>query len=305
VPATPLTPVRPHGAVAGGRDIDLPGVDIRLRGTRWPGAGTAVLLLHGLASQRRFWNLVVPHLAGVPVLAIDQRGHGESQQPETGYDTSTVAQDALTALDAVGLSRVVVVGHSWGAQVALTLAAEHPERALAVVAVDGGLATPSAVWSREEARTALAPPRLAVEPDELPAMLRRGPLGPWWSDEVETAVLPIFGVGPDGLARARLSFERHMDIVETMYDYRPDDVLSRVGVPCWLAVAENSQTASAWAADRDARLDRITELVAQPRVVRIEGALHDVPLQWPALVAGLVRAAVDEVGVLAGNRGSG
>ena len=45
-------------------------------------------------------------------------------------------------------------------------------------------------------------------------------------------------------------------------------------------------------------------LLAQPRAQRWEGALHDVPLQWPALVSGLVRAAVDEVATAAGGAGS-
>src|SRR6476646_348679 len=112
--------VREHGpAVAGGIDVDLPGDGVRLRATRWTGEGVPVLLLHGLASTRRFWDLVVPELAGHPLLALDQRGHGDSDRPDGPYDGATVVRDALTALDAVGLSRVVVVGHSWGAGTAL------------------------------------------------------------------------------------------------------------------------------------------------------------------------------------------
>src|ERR1700712_2722657 len=137
-----LAPVRDHGpAVAGGIDVDLPGDGVRLRATRWPGQGTPVLLLHGLASTRRFWNLVVPDLvsAGLSVVALDQRGHGESPVPShVPFTPEVVAQDAATALDALGISRAVVVGHSWGGNVALTLAAQHPERVLAAVAIDGG-----------------------------------------------------------------------------------------------------------------------------------------------------------------------
>ena len=114
--------------VAGGLDLDLPGRGVRLRATRWPGSGTPVLLLHGLASSRRFWDLVVPGLAGLPVVALDQRGHGDSERPDGPYDGATVVADALTALDALGLSRVVVVGHSWGATTALRRAAEAPGR---------------------------------------------------------------------------------------------------------------------------------------------------------------------------------
>jgi pimeloyl-ACP methyl ester carboxylesterase len=95
-----------------------------------------------------------------------------------------------------------------------------------------------------------------------------------------------------------------MDVVETLYDYSPEDVLARVGVPTWVAVAEGTSGSDQFAVLRATSLARVSELLAQPRVIRMAGAVHDVPLQWPALVAGVIRAAVEEVGVLAGNRGS-
>src|SRR6476646_4010717 len=135
-------------APAGGIDFDLPGDDIRLAATRWPGAGTPVVLLHGLASQRRFWNPVARRLAsgagGSPILALDQRGHGDADRPERPYDLSTVAADLATAMDALALSRAVVVGHSWGGAVAATFAAEFPHRTLALVGIDGGFTSPLA-----------------------------------------------------------------------------------------------------------------------------------------------------------------
>lgn len=296
----PLAPVRPHGPVAGGRDLAVPGERVRLAATRWSGTGTPVVLLHGLASQRRFWNLVVPGLAGLPVVAWDQRGHGESDAPEDGYDTATVVRDAATALDALGLSRAVVVGHSWGACVALSFAAAHPERTLAVVAVDGGTASPSERWDLAETRQRLAPPRVHVDPAELPALLRRGPLGPWWSPAVEEAVLPIFGVDADGLARARLSHDHHLAVVDALWAYDPAATLGAVRCPTWVVAAqpvavEDDEAGREWIADKQRGIALAAGTLAQPRVVILAGAVHDVPLQWPALVSGVVRAAVDEV----------
>src|SRR5947208_2442807 len=152
---------------AGGIDLDVPGVEVRLAATRWPGRGTPVVLLHGLASQRRFWNLVVPALAGLPVLAVDQRGHGGSDRPDEGYAVHEAAADLAPALDAVGWSRVVLVGHSWGAAVAAAFAALHPERALALVCLDGGFMSPPAGFDRAAARQRMEPPRLAMPPTEL------------------------------------------------------------------------------------------------------------------------------------------
>lgn len=278
--------------VAGGLDVDLPGRDVRLRATRWPGSGAVpVLLLHGLASTRHIWDLVVPSLAGLPVLALDQRGHGDSDRPTGPYDGETVVGDALTALDAVGLSRVVVVGHSWGAWTALRLAATAPERVLAVVCVDGGtLRMRDLAASREQVRQMLTPPRTALPLEQLRSLISQGPLHAWWNPAVEQAVLSLFAVGDDGLARARLPFDSHMAIVDDLLDVDLEALLPSVSCPTWLV------SCSPDAARADA-LERTAALLPAPRTLRWDGAVHDVPLQWPALVAGVIRAAADEVGV--------
>jgi len=288
-----VTELRPVVAseppVAGGLDADLPGRDVRLRATRWPGEGTPVLLLHGLASTRHIWDLVVPGLAGLPVLALDQRGHGDSDRPDGPYDGATVVADALTALDAVGLSRVVVAGHSWGAWTALRLAAAAPSRVLAVVCVDGGtVRMRDLATTREQVRELLTPPRTALPVEQLRQLLRAGPLAPWWSAAVEAAVLPVFGVDGAGLARARLPFEAHMKIVDDLIDADVEPLLAQVLCPAWLVSCSPD-------AARAEALQRTADLLASPRVLRWDGAVHDVPLQWPALVAGVVRAAAEEV----------
>ena len=292
-------PLAAPAPVGGGVDVDLPGDGVRLRATRWAGTGAAVLLLHGLASTRRFWDLVVPGLAGLPVVALDQRGHGDSGRPAGPYDGATVVRDVLTALDALGLSRVVVVGHSWGATTALRLAAEQPQRVLAAVAVDGGLgALSDSGRSREELRALLTPPRTALPPEQLVARLAQGPLAPWWSPEVEAAVLPIFEVGDDGLARARLPFDAHMAILDDLLDTDHEALWAAATCPVWLVACAPPTDAdpldAELAAVKDAALAGAGRVLARPRLLRWQGALHDVPLQWPALVAGLVRAAHDE-----------
>ena len=296
-----MTSLRPGAAptpVAGGLDVDLPGAGVRLRATRWPGEGTPVLLLHGLASTRHIWDLVVPSLTGLPLVAVDQRGHGESERPDGPYDGQAVVADLLTALDAVGLSRVVVVGHSWGAWTALRLAAAAPERVLAVVCVDGGtLRMRDAGLTREAVREMLTPPRIAVPPEELLGLLSSGPESAWWSPAVEAVKLSLFAVGDDGLARARLPFDAHMAIVDDLLDADLEAALPEVRCPVWLV------SCSPDAARVDA-LERTAALLANPRALRWDGAVHDVPLQWPALVAGLVRTAADEVSASRAGEGS-
>ena len=286
--------------VAGGLDVDLPGRGVRLRGTRWPGDGTPVLLLHGLASTRHVWDLVVPGLEGRPVVALDQRGHGDAERPGSGYGFDDVVADVLTALDALALSRVVVVGHSWGAWTALALAAASPERVLAVVAVDGGLSRPGGrtgldPQQRAEARRRMEPPRFAVDPDVLLARIREGALAEVWDDDVAQSVLAVFETGPDGLARARFPFDAHMQVVDAMLDHDPHAVLDRVACPVWAVSCEPVGGADdPWAYAKEEGLAEAARRLARPRLLRWAGAVHDVPLQWPDLVAGVIRSAVAE-----------
>lgn len=260
-----------------------------------------VLLLHGLASTRRIWDLVAPRLSGLPVVALDLRGHGQSERPAGPYDAATVARDVLTAMDALGLDRAVVVGHSWGGSTALRLAADTPGRILAVVALDGGLSWHrSEVTDRAELRRLLTPPRIARPLEELRDLLRQGPLSPWWSEPVEQAVLANFAVGGDGLARARLPFEAHMALVDDLLEVDATQLLDRVTCPAWMVVCQPVPTGgddAGGAGRREAKRAALmvaTERLARPRAQEWHGAVHDVPLQWPALVAGLVRAACDE-----------
>ena len=291
-----MTHVRPlvdNPPVAGGVDLDLPGDGIRLRATRWRGDGTPVVLLHGLASSRRFWDLVVPDLSGLPVVALDQRGHGDSERPDGPYDGATVARDALTALDALGISRAVVVGHSWGASTALRLAATAPERVLSVVCIDGGLGGRDGSLSRERVREQLTPPRHELTEDGVRQLLANRS-DSWWTPEAADAVLPLFGTWPDGVVRARLPFEAHMAIVDDLIDDDPSALLSDVRCPAWMVSCEPLE-ADDWSARKAAGLGRAAEALAHPRLLRWAGAVHDVPLQWPTLVSGLIRAAVREV----------
>jgi len=80
-------------------------------------------------------------------------------------------------------------------------------------------------------------------------------------------------------------------------------VLGAVTCPCWTVscepveggLADASYHDEAWARARAQGLERAARLLARPRLLRWGGAVHDVPLQWPSLVAGLVLAAYDEV----------
>jgi pimeloyl-ACP methyl ester carboxylesterase len=144
--------------------------------------GPPLVLVHGLASTQHIWDLVLPLLAARHrVITYDQRGHGASSKPPRGYGFDEVTADLAAVLRACRARRAVVVGHSYGANVALELAARRPEAVAGVVCVDGGIGAMAEVMSWREARRALAPPRLAgMRIERLVAMARAGPYARIW-----------------------------------------------------------------------------------------------------------------------------
>ena len=93
------------------------------------GAGPALVLLPGPTDSWRSYEPLMAHLPGsVRVLALSQRGHGDSDKPSSGYAVEDLAGDVRRFLDAVGVSRAVIAGHSGAGLVARRFALDWPGR---------------------------------------------------------------------------------------------------------------------------------------------------------------------------------
>lgn len=107
------------------------------------GGGPPVVAVHGITSSSRAWLAVARALAGrASLLAVDLRGRGHSNALPGPYGLRAHVADLVAVLDALGLERAVLAGHSLGAYVVARFAVEHAERTQSVVLVDGGLAIP-------------------------------------------------------------------------------------------------------------------------------------------------------------------
>lgn len=101
------------------------------------GSGAPVVLLHGFPQHWYAWRALVPLLADdYRLICVDLRGFGWSEQTKRGYDTDGLADDVLALLDALGLDRVTLVGHNWGAGVGFRLCRRAPERFRAFLALN-------------------------------------------------------------------------------------------------------------------------------------------------------------------------
>ena len=211
--------------------VELRGLPFHYRD--WGGDGRQVLLLHGLASTCHIWDLVAPLLAeDFRIAAMDQRGHGQSAQVDDGYDFAAVLGDAAAMIEHLGWQRPIVVGHSWGADVALELAVAHPESVSGLIFVDGGTIDISGRpgWTLAQAREDMAPP---IFTGFTPEMMRErvesgGRFGPNAPPETTEAVLANFRVLEDGTIQSNLRRENHLRIIDALWDHKPFELYPRL-----------------------------------------------------------------------------
>lgn len=108
------------------------------------GTGEPVVLLHGFGASTYSWRKVMPELAkSYRVVAIDLNGFGYTERPRdrASYTREGQGRLVLGVLDALGIERAHVFGHSYGGGLTLYLASRHPERFLSMVLVDSSAPT--------------------------------------------------------------------------------------------------------------------------------------------------------------------
>ena len=281
-------------------DRAVPGDGVRLHARDWSGSGQAVVLLHGLASNARIWDGVASRLAGagLRVVALDQRGHGASEQPGSGYDFATLGRDLSAALADLGIERPVLAGHSWGANVALRFAADRPGTLAGLALVDGALLG-VAEWAGptlDEARRRLAPPRFAVPlADWLARAGRFDAVGsggqPWVRDYLRAGV----DVDDQGVARSRFQFDNHMQVVDALYGQRPPELYPLVACPVLLCPAADPADDATHAQAKRGAAVRASGLLPSATLTWFEDTMHDIPLQRPAELAAELARFADSV----------
>ncbi len=101
------------------------------------GDGPPLLLVHGWPESWYAWRFVMPALAqDFTVIAVDQRGMGLTDKPETGYDSGALAADLIALMDAFAFDRFAVAGHDTGMVISYALAADNPRRVAALIAAE-------------------------------------------------------------------------------------------------------------------------------------------------------------------------
>lgn len=111
--------------------------EVRLSYLDYGGTGTVALLLHGLTGRASHWQDTARWLtAHYHVIALDQRGHGQSDKPDGAFTRAHYVTDVIRFIEHLGVQPVVLVGHSMGAQNGLLVAAARPDLVKGLVMID-------------------------------------------------------------------------------------------------------------------------------------------------------------------------
>lgn len=243
--------VRSQDPFRGLIDVGVPGgvLSVAQAGPPPADADGVALAIHGVTSNHMAWRTVARELgreSGVCLLAPDLRGRGRSAAVPGPFGVQTHVDDLLAALDAAGVERAVLVGHSMGAYLAARFAADHPDRAAALVLVDGGPYVPVPPGEDPEELLELLTEQLVGRMrmtfesadeyvkrwSEHPALRRE------WNDDLD-AYARFELAGPPGEMRCTVSEEAVIvDCADLMADEATQRALDRVTAPLYLARAE-------------------------------------------------------------------
>ena len=254
---------------------------VALRVWEWPGDPPATLLLHGIGNYARYWDFFADAVAGrLRLLAPDARGHGESGRPADGYAPDEFVADALAVLDALGIDRALVVGHSMGGTHAIRLASAHPERVERLVVVDAG-PEPMAEGADRARRLSLDRQERFEYADDALAYLRR--TSPGYSEEVYANRMRWLFREDAGDVVWRSSREALASIMSGAQREDLWDALRAIRCPVLLVRGTRSNVLSTDVAQR------MTETLADGRLLELDAG-HNVALDRPKELADAVVA---------------
>ena len=261
---------------------------------QWLGALRPIVLVHGLASNCMTWEATACalHAAGHAVVSVDQRGHGRSSKPGSGYGFDEMTADLLELIQQLGLHRPIVAGQSWGGNVVLDFVARHPAAVGGVVLVDGGFidlqAKPGATW--ESISVQLTPPALAGMPRAaMQARMQQAHAN--WSAAGVQHQLANFETLADGTIRPWLTLERHMLILRALWEQRVCQLYPQVMAPVLLLAATSAAEDAQWLVQKRAEVAAASALLPSCQVHWFADTDHDIHVQRPQETAALVLQA--------------
>jgi pimeloyl-ACP methyl ester carboxylesterase len=211
---------------------------INLHYLDWGGSGDVILFLAGMGCNAHIFDHLAPYFTDIlHVMALTRRGHGESDHPETGYDVDTLTEDIQQFLDAFGIEKVILAGHSMANIELSHFSALYPERVLKLIFLDAAYDRHSAAYKDMVENSPIRRiqfPGLDLDyyspEDYFAAMKKAYPsFALIWTEAMEEQSLHEITKAPDGKVIDRMSDAISKAITDTLTSFVLED--SKIKAP--------------------------------------------------------------------------
>jgi pimeloyl-ACP methyl ester carboxylesterase len=251
---------------------------LRLHYLDWkdPANQRTLVCLHGTSGSAHHFDRLASNLPNsYRVVALDQRGHGESDKPPRGYDAITLADDLHALVDQLHLATFTLLGASLGSRVATIYTGTHPEKVTGLILVDLSFEMPEEAQQRmiqghlTRRRTFSSFEDALAYSQSLPQRSRWTPEA--HREEIEHAVVKR----PDGQWEWRYSLEAAL---QSLRQARQDlwSYVAKIQCPTLLIRGQESDVLTA------STTQKFSRVLKSCRSVEIEGAGHGVPRDNPS-----------------------
>ena len=272
-------------------------VGIRLHYLDWESEDKPWLLcVHGAAQNAHMWDFTALALCTrYHVIAVDQRGHGDSEWAPNGeYDRASYVGDLGNLIDHLGIESLVLVGLSMGGSNSVAYAASHPDRVKALVVVDVG---PEPARGGERAANSFVTQKDVLDTYEefVQRVIEYSPFRPEW--QIRSSLRHSLMQRPDGKWTWKYDPVLRDPARRAQRQSTPEDPASRwalwqrIACPTLIIRGQQSDVLSREVAER------MVERNSNSRLVEVPDAGHRVPGDNPVAFEKAVRAFLDDVDV--------
>jgi pimeloyl-ACP methyl ester carboxylesterase len=255
------------------------------------GEGQPILLIPGAFSTYRNWNRIIPYLSTrYKLLCVDYLGVGDSDKPESGFGYTIEEQTDLIVkmIEALQISKVQIVGVSYGGAIALNLAARFPEKVDKIISIEGnGIKRQNAPYRPMKGFL-----RWPVVGEIFTGVIRSGianklvsksVIGKAWEQMSEAEKKEIVEiVSQNNKTASRVSWYRISRTLETSRDFTNET--KTIQTPVLYLYGGNSSHHSM----AETNAEFLKTHLRNVKIVRFDDGIHDLELQKPEELAAIV-----------------
>lgn len=226
---------------------------IHLHYLDWGGSGDVLLFLAGMEDNAHVFDDFAPRFADTfHVMALTRRGHGESDHPETCYDIDTLTEDIQQYLDALGIEKVILAGHSMANVELSHFSALYPEQVLKLIFLDAAYDRTSETYKDMVENSPwrhIQAPGMDVDyysPDDYFAAMKRAypSFATIWTEAMQQQSLHEITRAPDGKIIDRMSDAIRKAIRDNLTSYVLEDPQIKAPTLAFFAISKGIHSIS-------------------------------------------------------------